>query len=114
MNDGASVISVAQAVPDESRALKWAIARSMHENVVIVSSMGNERRDQNITHLSRFSGVVGVSAIDLNGKLADYSSWGQGVTTTAFGGPVAVRNYADNQIDRPPAHQFQLLLPLVS
>ena len=98
MNDGASVISVAQAVPDESRALKWAIARSMHENVVIVSSMGNERRDQNITHLSRFSGVVGVSAIDLNGKLADYSSWGQGVTTTAFGGPVTVRNYADNQI----------------
>jgi len=70
----------------------------MHENVVIVSSMGNERRDQNITHLSRFSGVVGVSAIDLNGKLADYSSWGQGVTTTAFGGPVTVRNYADNQI----------------
>ena len=98
MNDGASVISVAQAVPDESRALKWAIARSMHENVVIVSSMGNERRDQNITHLSRFSGVVGVSAIDLNGKLADYSSWGQGVTTTAFGGPVTVRNYVDNQI----------------
>ena len=40
-----------------------------------------------MTHIGRFSGVVGVSAINADGTFASYSSWGDGVVTTAFGGP---------------------------
>ena len=40
-----------------------------------------------MTHLGRFSGVVGVSAINSDGTFASYSSWGDGVVTAAFGGP---------------------------
>ena len=40
-----------------------------------------------MTQLGRFSGVVGVSAINSDGTFASYSSWGDGVVTTAFGGP---------------------------
>ena len=48
--------------------------------------------DDNETSLSWWSGVVGVSAIDTDGKFASYSSWGQGVTTTAVGGPIVARD----------------------
>ena len=36
---------------------------------------------------------MGVSAIDTTGKVASYSSWGQGTTVAAVGGPVVVHNY---------------------
>ena len=50
-----------------------------------------------MTHLSRFSGVVGVSAINADGTFASYSSWGDGVVTAAFGGPFNTFDPATNQ-----------------
>ena len=68
--------------------IKWAIARAISEGVIIVSSSGNSAKDENISHLGRWSGVVGVTAINTDGTFASYSSWGNGVVTAAFGGPV--------------------------
>ena len=36
----------------------------------------------------KWSGVIGVTAIDVNGNRQDYSSWGEGVVSAAVGGPV--------------------------
>jgi len=55
--------------------------------------MGNDAKDETNNGYSKWSGVVGVGAIDTTGKVADYSSWGQGTTTAAVGGPIIVRNY---------------------
>ena len=87
VEDGAQIISVSQSVSEDNPELKWAIANAISKGVIIVASAGNGASDDNVTHLGRFSGVVGVSAINSDGTFASYSSWGDGVVTTAFGGP---------------------------
>ena len=93
IDDGAQIISLSQGSSDHEDALMWAIARAMNEGVIIVNSAGNTSSDNNVDQLSWWSGVVGVSAITATGDRASYSSWGNGVTTAAVGGPITARNY---------------------
>ena len=93
IDDGAQIISISQDSVDHSENLKWAIARAMSQGVIIVNSAGNNARDDNNNQLGWWSGVVGVSAIGTDGKFTSYSSWGNGVTTTAVGGPIKVRDF---------------------
>ena len=93
IDDGAQIISISQDSVDHSENLKWAIARAMSQGVIIVSAVGNSARDDNNSQLGWWSGVVGVSAIGTDGKFTSYSSWGNGVTTTAVGGPINVRKF---------------------
>ncbi|QQC43791.1 S8 family serine peptidase [Schaalia meyeri] len=95
IDDGAQIISISQGGDDNTLELKWAIARAMSRGVIIVNSAGNTGADANEDQLSGRSGVVGVSAITSDGKFANYSSWGNGVTTAAFGGPVTTRDDTD-------------------
>ena len=95
IDDGAQIISISQGSGDDSEELKWAVTRAMSEGVIIVNSAGNTAADANSDQLSHWSGVVGVSAITADGTFADYSSWGNGVTTAAFGGPVRTRDDSD-------------------
>lgn len=88
INDGAVIINYSAESPRLSDDLKWVLARAMSQGVIITTAAGNSHSDENDTSLSQWSGVVGVSAIDTDGKFASYSSWGQGVTTTAIGGPI--------------------------
>ena len=92
IDDGASIINYSASSPSHSEHLKWAIARAMSQGVIITAGAGNAHEDENETSLSWWSGVIGVSAIDTDGKFASYSSWGQGVTTTAVGGPIIWRD----------------------
>ena len=93
IDDGAQIISISQDSVDHSENLKWAIARAMSQGVIIVNSAGNNARDDNTSQLGWWSGVVGVSAIGTDGKFTSYSSWGNGVTTTAVGGPIKARDF---------------------
>ena len=88
IDDGAQIISISQATPENQATLQWALTRAMSEGVIIVASAGNTASDNSIEQLIRWSGVVGVSAINSDGTFASYSSWGNGVVTAAFGGPV--------------------------
>ena len=92
INDGASIINLSASSNKHDDTLKWTIARAMNEGVLITAAAGNAHEDENETSLSWWSGVIGVSAIDTDGKFASYSSWGQGVTTTAVGGPIIARD----------------------
>lgn len=98
INDGATIINLSSSTSSRSEDLKWAIARSMSQGVLITASAGNESRDENEDHLSWWSGVIGVSAIDTDGKFASYSSWGQGVTTAAIGGPIEFHDLATGTV----------------
>ena len=92
INDGASIINLSASSNKHDDTLKWTIARAMNEGVIITAAAGNAHEDENETSLSWWSGVIGVSAIDTDGKFASYSSWGQGVTTAAVGGPIIWRD----------------------
>ena len=87
VEDGAQIISVSQSVNESTNELKWAITNAITKGVIIVAAAGNEAHQDDVTQLGRYSGVVGVSAINSDGTFASYSSWGDGVVTAAFGGP---------------------------
>ena len=93
ISDGAQIISISSSDEDFDEATKWAIARANARGVIVVTAMGNTASNETDTGLAKWSGVVGVGAIDTTGKVASYSSWGQGTTTAAVGGPIIVRNY---------------------
>lgn len=92
MNDGAQIVNVSASTPNEYKELKWVTARAIAQQVILVNAAGNSSRDDDNTSLSAWSGVVGVTAIGVDGTRQDYSSWGQGVVTTSIGGPVLFRN----------------------
>ena len=106
INDGATIINLSSSTSARSEDLKWAIARSMSQGILITASAGNESRDENEDHLSWWSGVIGVSAIDTDGKFASYSSWGQGVTTTAVGGPITYHQLATGTLGQDRGTSF--------
>ena len=93
ISDGAQIISISSSDENFDDSTKWAIARADALGVIVVPPMGNDAKDETNNGYSKWSGVVGVGAIDTTGKVADYSSWGQGITTAAVGGPIIVRNY---------------------
>ena len=92
IDDGAQIISISLSNNERSSGIKWAITRAINEGVIIVSSSGNEAIYDDFSHLGRWSGVVGVTAINTDGTFASYSSWGNGVVTAAVGGPVTIRD----------------------
>ena len=99
LNDGAQIISISRSDNSkDSKAQKWAIARAMARGVIIVGPAGNDAKDENEVSYARWSGTVGVSAIDASGQLASYSSWGQGVVAAGIGGPVKARDYETGAI----------------
>ena len=97
VEDGAQIISISQGTGYLGTAAKWAIANAITHGVIIVASAGNASDDENTTHLGRYSGVVGVSAINTDGTFASYSSWGKGIVTSAVGGPFNTRDENTNQ-----------------
>lgn len=98
MNDGAQIINVSASSISSAKALKWTVARSMAQGVSITAAAGNEAQDDDDTSLSKWSGVVGVSAIGVDSARQDYSSWGQGVTVAAIGGPLSVHDYGTGRV----------------
>ena len=98
INDGAQIVSISISSNDRNTSLKWAMARAMSSGTIIVAAIGNSAADNDSGSLATWSGVVGVSAVDINGARADYSSWGQGVTTAAVGGPIKAYDYGTSQI----------------
>lgn len=106
MNDGAQIVNLSASSTAGDDGMKWTIARAMSRGVILVAAVGNDGQDNDVESLSGWSGVVGVAAIGADGNRQDYSSWGQGVTTTAIGGPVAVRDYASGQVSQTYGTSF--------
>ena len=97
VEDGAQIISLSQGTGHLGDDVKWAITNALARGVIIVASAGNTSDDENNSHLGKWSGVVGVSAINTDGTFASYSSWGNGVVTAAVGGPFNTRDEVTNQ-----------------
>lgn len=93
MNDGAQIINLSATSDDGNDQMKWTVARAMSSGVILVTAAGNSATDDDLTSLSRWSGVVGVTAISTDGTRQDYSSWGEGVVTASIGGPVLFHNF---------------------
>ena len=112
VEDGAQIISVSQSVNESTNELKWAITNAITKGVIIVAAAGNEALPDDITALGRYSGVVGVSAINSDGTFASYSNSANGMVTAAFGGPY--NTYDVNTGEPVTVHGTSISTPLVA
>ena len=92
MNDGAQIINLSASSHAFDHQTKWTVARAISQQVILVNGAGNDSKNDDETSLSKWSGVVGVSAIGADDNRQDYSSWGQGVVTASIGGPILFRD----------------------
>ena len=112
VEDGTQIISISLSVSEVSFELKWAITNAITKGVIIVAAAGNEALLDDITALGRYSGVVGVSAINSDGTFASYSNSANGMVTAAFGGPYTT--YDVNTGEPVTVHGTSISTPLVA
>ena len=112
VEDGAQIISISLSGSEVSFELKWAITNAITKGVIIVAAAGNEAVKDDITALGRYSGVVGVSAINSDGTFASYSNSANGMVTAAFGGPY--NTYDVNTGEPVTVHGTSISTPLVA
>ena len=98
INDGAQIISISSSYAGGSNALKWAVARAISQGIIITAAAGNDAKNETDVTYEKWSGVIGVTAIDTDGNFQDYSSWGEGVVSAAVGGPVTIRDYSSGEL----------------
>ena len=91
MNDGATIINMSVSSDNAQHSLKWAVARAISQGVIVVGAAGNTGK-YSVFSLSWWSSVVGVGAIDTQGKVVDSSSSGEGLVSAAVG-TATVRDY---------------------
>ncbi len=92
LNDGANIISISTSFArSDAESLRWAVARAVVRGVPVVVSMGNEGQRNPDDVLGTWGGVIGAGALETDGRYADYSNWGDGVSLVAVGEGVARR-----------------------
>ena len=92
LNDGANIISISTTFSrSDTESLRWAVARAVVQGVPIVVSMGNDGERNPDDILGPWGGVIGAGALETDGRYADYSNWGDGVSLVAVGEGVARR-----------------------
>ncbi|WNC17054.1 S8 family peptidase [Brevibacillus brevis] len=77
------IVNMSFGMPQYSEALARAVERARNQGIIMVASAGNNGGE--VEYPARYKGVIGVSAIDQKGKLADFSSRGKGANTKAPG-----------------------------
>ena len=98
LNDGVDIISIATTYSSrDSQSLRWAIARAVVEGVPVLVSMGNESVRNPDDIIAPWGGVVGVAALETDGRLTDYSNYGDGVSIAAVG-EMTARQASTNKI----------------
>ena len=90
LNDGANIISISTTFArSDTESLRWAVARAVGQGGPIVVSMGNDGERNPDDALGTWGGVIGAGALETDGRYADYSNWGDGVSLVAVGKGVA-------------------------
>lgn len=77
------IINMSFGMPQYSEALARIVKKANDQGIAMVASAGNNGGE--VEYPARYDGVVGVSAIDQQGKLASFSSRGKGVNAKAPG-----------------------------
>lgn len=90
-DNGADVINMSLGGGGESQLMKEAIEYAHSKGVVIVAAAGNAARSA-VEYPARYPHVIGVSALDAEGKKAPYSNYGAGVDISAPGGSLRDNN----------------------
>ena len=112
LNDGASIIVITSSYNEaDEESLRWAVSRAVAAGVPVVVSMGNDGQYNASDTMGPFAGAIGSAALATDGKYADYSNWGDGVSITAVGQFYA-REASTNQLKTVEGTSFST--PLIA
>ena len=89
LNDGVDVITTSSSYPSDYEGMRWALARAIAAKVPVVACTGNDSARNSTEWLPAWGGVVGVGAIETNGRPSDYQNWGRPLSTVALARPLA-------------------------
>ena len=86
LNDGVNIIVITSSYNEaDEESLRWAVSRAIAAGVPVVVSMGNDGQYNASDTMGPFAGAIGSAALATDGKYADYSNWGDGVSIAAVG-----------------------------
>lgn len=86
LNDGVNIIVITSSYNEaDEESLRWAVSRAVAAGVPVVVSMGNHGEYNASDTMGPFAGAIGSAALATDGKYADYSNWGDGVSIAAVG-----------------------------
>ncbi len=112
LNDGANIIVITSSYNEaDEESLRWAVSRAVAAGVPVVVSMGNHGEYNASDTMGPFAGAIGSAALATDGKYADYSNWGDGVSIAAVGQFYA-REASTNQLKTVEGTSFST--PLIA
>lgn len=94
----ANVINMSLGGAGYTQTMQDAITAARDQGVVIFASAGNEA-SSSASYPAAHTGVISVSAVDLNGSLAPYSNYGSTIDLAAPGGDLSVDRDGDGYPD---------------
>jgi subtilisin len=77
------IINMSFGMPQYSEALARIVKKAADRGIVMVASAGNNGGE--VEYPARYQQVIGVGAVNQNGRLAEFSSRGKGMNATAPG-----------------------------
>jgi serine protease len=86
----AQIINLSFAGPGAAQVLTDAVRAAMKAGSLVVAAAGNDATDANVYFPSAIPGVLSVAASDPEGRLADYSNYGDTVGILAPGGSLGM------------------------
>ena len=81
---GSDIINMSLGTYGNSALLKAAIGHALHNQVAVVAATGNDAQNM-VTYPARYKGVIGVGAVDANGRPLYFSNHGPQVDVAAPG-----------------------------
>ena len=84
VDEGAHVVNLSLGGDMPSTILKKAIEYAVESGVIVVAASGNDGLNE-VSFPARYDEVIGVGALGQNGRIADFSNYGEGLDITAPG-----------------------------
>ena len=91
MNNGAKVVNMSLGGPGTNSAMQAKITELVNAGIVIVAAAGNTG-DSEVHYPAAFDGVIAVSAVNRDGVLSNYSTFGSFVDIAGPGGEQTSEN----------------------
>ncbi|WP_251548641.1 S8 family peptidase [Neobacillus muris] len=88
VDHGANVINLSLGNYQSSTLLEDAISYALSKDVVVIAAAGNDNTNQS-SYPAAYPGVLGVAAVDSNGKRAEFSNYGDYIDIAAPGVDIA-------------------------
>ena len=95
VQSGADIINLSLGGTEGSTVLQNAVSYALEHGVPLVAAVGNEGLGL-VNYPAFYDGVIGVTAVGTNGRIANFSNFGKGVDVAAPGVGVLTASASEN------------------